>query len=420
MARGTNSFVWGNIAWTEFSSDNCLNNGATESCEPYGVCCAWYDYAEGQCCPYCTHPGIDIPMPIGTTLYAAVDGTVMPPFCACYGPDFLWIWDEIHNKTIIYGHISARLATPGNRISKGQQIASSGVLGTGPHLHFEVRDGYGSAGCSLDPMPWLQGNPPSGWSTGGLPSPSQPPPAEPSDPDDLSVGDFVELTDSLNFRSSASLSASILYVVPAGQQGEITEKSGSTDGGFKWVKWKNGYGHGYSITNYFNRISAPSNQVIHNPTCDQNKPGIYAVNEDPGSSPVVQFYHLDSDAAGDWCIRVTLKSANKKQGVQFRSQENFGRQGGGVLTGKFVAYNGGAGNPNQCTMGAKFTDGSFQGVYPGSTSNISGTQWTRYNMINNYLRRDKTINYIYGAVSKNNGPVDGQYFVDDMYVYYSK
>ena len=85
------------------------------------------------------HQGIDIGVVTGTTIVAAMEGTVsLVSDEGSYG-----IHVKIVNKdvTTIYAHCSKILVKEGDTIKKGQKIALSGNTGntTGPHLHFEIR-----------------------------------------------------------------------------------------------------------------------------------------------------------------------------------------------------------------------------------------------------------------------------------------
>ncbi|MEV5161929.1 peptidoglycan DD-metalloendopeptidase family protein [Streptomyces sp. NPDC053728] len=98
------------------------------------------------------HTGIDFPVSYGTAVMAATDGTVRTQWNSAYGnmaivtaPDGTETW---------YCHLSTTRIRSGS-VKAGDVIAYSGNSGnsTGPHLHFEVRPGGGSA---IDPMPWLR------------------------------------------------------------------------------------------------------------------------------------------------------------------------------------------------------------------------------------------------------------------------
>ncbi|MFD3543245.1 M23 family metallopeptidase [Streptomyces sp. NPDC058662] len=98
------------------------------------------------------HTGIDFPVSYGTPVMAATDGTVRTQYNSAYGnmaivtaPDGTETW---------YCHLSSTKIR-GGKVKAGEVIAYSGNSGnsTGPHLHFEVRPGGGSA---IDPLPWLR------------------------------------------------------------------------------------------------------------------------------------------------------------------------------------------------------------------------------------------------------------------------
>jgi murein DD-endopeptidase MepM/ murein hydrolase activator NlpD len=87
------------------------------------------------------HPGIDLAAPYGTPVYATADGTVLRAGWNSGGYGNLV---EInHGRGIVtrYGHLSKVLVSPGDRITRGQQIGRVGSTGrsTGNHLHYEVR-----------------------------------------------------------------------------------------------------------------------------------------------------------------------------------------------------------------------------------------------------------------------------------------
>ncbi|WP_405448957.1 M23 family metallopeptidase [Streptomyces erythrochromogenes] len=98
------------------------------------------------------HTGIDFPVSYGTPVMAATDGTVRTQYNSAYGnmaivtaPDGTETW---------YCHLSSTKIR-GGKVKAGEVIAYSGNSGnsTGPHLHFEVRPGGGSA---IDPLAWLR------------------------------------------------------------------------------------------------------------------------------------------------------------------------------------------------------------------------------------------------------------------------
>jgi murein DD-endopeptidase MepM/ murein hydrolase activator NlpD len=88
------------------------------------------------------HDGIDIAAPMGTAIAAADDGTVL--FVgdqSGYGK--VVILRHERNLVTVYAHNSEVLVREGQRVARGQAISRVGQTGrtTGPHLHFEVREG---------------------------------------------------------------------------------------------------------------------------------------------------------------------------------------------------------------------------------------------------------------------------------------
>jgi murein DD-endopeptidase MepM/ murein hydrolase activator NlpD len=95
------------------------------------------------------HAGIDIPAPIGTRIIAADKGTVIVAGPTGGYGNYTCVQ---HTKSLstCYGHQSRILVRPGDDVAAGQVIGLSGNTGnsTGPHLHFETRNG----GSPFDPM----------------------------------------------------------------------------------------------------------------------------------------------------------------------------------------------------------------------------------------------------------------------------
>jgi murein DD-endopeptidase MepM/ murein hydrolase activator NlpD len=89
------------------------------------------------------HKGTDYPVPVGTAVYAAAEGTVSKAHHGSGSHSFgLYVAiDHANGYTTIYAHLSQALVHPGDSVTKGQIIGKSGQSGnvTGPHLHFEVR-----------------------------------------------------------------------------------------------------------------------------------------------------------------------------------------------------------------------------------------------------------------------------------------
>ncbi|MGX1883420.1 peptidoglycan DD-metalloendopeptidase family protein [Streptomyces sp. NPDC055287] len=98
------------------------------------------------------HSGIDFPVSYGTPVMAATDGTVRTQYNTAYGN--MAIVTAADGTETWYCHLSSTKIRSGS-VQAGDVIAYSGNSGnsTGPHLHFEVRPGGGSA---IDPLPWLR------------------------------------------------------------------------------------------------------------------------------------------------------------------------------------------------------------------------------------------------------------------------
>jgi murein DD-endopeptidase MepM/ murein hydrolase activator NlpD len=88
------------------------------------------------------HDGIDLSAPEGTTIGAAAPGAVIyAGEQAGYGA--IVILRHEGGLVTLYAHCSALLVEEGAAVKAGQPIARVGQTGrtTGPHLHFEVREG---------------------------------------------------------------------------------------------------------------------------------------------------------------------------------------------------------------------------------------------------------------------------------------
>ena len=87
------------------------------------------------------HPGIDITSPRGTPIYASGDGVVQTPggnMLSGYG--ICVVINHGYGYESLYGHMSRKAVTEGQRVKRGQLIGYVGSTGmaTGPHLHYEV------------------------------------------------------------------------------------------------------------------------------------------------------------------------------------------------------------------------------------------------------------------------------------------
>ncbi len=100
-----------------------------------------FGYRDGK-----KHHGVDISAASGTPIHVIADGDVV------YSDDELSDYGNMiivkhqGNYTSVYAHNSKNLVSKGDKVKKGQEIATVGETGnaTGPHLHFELRLGFES------------------------------------------------------------------------------------------------------------------------------------------------------------------------------------------------------------------------------------------------------------------------------------
>lgn len=86
------------------------------------------------------HTGMDLAVPTGTPVRAALDGVVtLAKYYGSYGNCVMI--DHGNGLVTLYGHNSRLLVHVGQTVRAGDVISQSGSTGrsTGPHLHFEVR-----------------------------------------------------------------------------------------------------------------------------------------------------------------------------------------------------------------------------------------------------------------------------------------
>ncbi|WP_374228338.1 M23 family metallopeptidase [Streptomyces sp. CNQ085] len=103
------------------------------------------------------HSGIDFPAATGTPVRSVGPGTVVTVgWGGAYGNQVVIRHDD--GKYTQYAHLSATKVSAGQKVGGGQRIGAVGSTGnsTGPHLHFEARDGayYGS---DFNPITYLAG-----------------------------------------------------------------------------------------------------------------------------------------------------------------------------------------------------------------------------------------------------------------------
>lgn len=90
---------------------------------------------------------------MGATVVASGPGVVTVALQSEVGYGWLIEIDHGGGLTTLYAHLSAFAVGVGDRVAQGQRIGQMGTSGTstGPHLHFEVRQG----GVPVDPLRFL-------------------------------------------------------------------------------------------------------------------------------------------------------------------------------------------------------------------------------------------------------------------------
>lgn len=95
------------------------------------------------------HDGLDIAVPVGTSVAALTSGTVI--YAGNAGADGYRVGIRMPNgKVYYYGHLSRLMVKVGDQVGRGQVVAKSGNTGrtSGPHVHFELdrnTDGTGDS-----------------------------------------------------------------------------------------------------------------------------------------------------------------------------------------------------------------------------------------------------------------------------------
>ncbi len=87
------------------------------------------------------HPGIDIAVPMGTQVHAALSGTIKKAGWDRTGYGNLVVVAGVDGRDYYYAHNSRLLVNVGQYVNQGDVISLAGSTGhsTGPHVHMEVR-----------------------------------------------------------------------------------------------------------------------------------------------------------------------------------------------------------------------------------------------------------------------------------------
>lgn len=98
------------------------------------------------------HQGVDLPLTVGTPIYATFAGQVRVSRYSEKGYGNYVVIRHENGLETFYAHLSDRKVSVGDWVNAGQVIGLGGSTGrsTGPHLHFEVR----YQGFSFDPE-WI-------------------------------------------------------------------------------------------------------------------------------------------------------------------------------------------------------------------------------------------------------------------------
>jgi murein DD-endopeptidase MepM/ murein hydrolase activator NlpD len=105
------------------------------------------------------HEGQDVFAKAGIPLVAVRAGTVVETGDDGGRGNFIAIWSPEMRVTFVYFHMRAptRLRE-GESVDAGQRVGAVGCTGAcwGDHLHLEMRQGRGTTGRPLDPLPMLR------------------------------------------------------------------------------------------------------------------------------------------------------------------------------------------------------------------------------------------------------------------------
>jgi murein DD-endopeptidase MepM/ murein hydrolase activator NlpD len=87
-----------------------------------------------------SHKGVDLSAPMGTDIFAAMDGQVVASGRQKDYGNYVAV-DHGNGVVTLYAHCNRNYVEAGEIVRRGQKIAEVGRTGnaTGPHLHFELR-----------------------------------------------------------------------------------------------------------------------------------------------------------------------------------------------------------------------------------------------------------------------------------------
>lgn len=105
----------------------------------------WYDeHPQWFTKPHHDYPAADIPVPVGTPLYAVTNGVVVgTPTSGKCGIGIVFNGDDGAQYTYCHGQPGTQAVAIGDHVAVGQYLLDSASTGnsTGPHLHFGIEAG---------------------------------------------------------------------------------------------------------------------------------------------------------------------------------------------------------------------------------------------------------------------------------------
>lgn len=106
------------------------------------------------------HQGIDIAATLNTPVYAPANGRIqIAGWVSGYGKCIYMDNGNINGKPVTsrYGHLNSYVVSANQNVYQGQIIGYVGNTGisTGPHLHFEIREGTGNNTIAVNPINYI-------------------------------------------------------------------------------------------------------------------------------------------------------------------------------------------------------------------------------------------------------------------------
>ena len=106
------------------------------------------------------HQGVDIAATLNTPVYAPANGRIqIAGWVSGYGKCIYMDNGNINGKPVTsrYGHLNSYVVSANQNVYQGQIIGYVGNTGisTGPHLHFEIREGTGNNTIAVNPINYI-------------------------------------------------------------------------------------------------------------------------------------------------------------------------------------------------------------------------------------------------------------------------